>query len=71
MHFDTLAKHSPVNSKTQAAVGFKIAEKNHPSVARRLLFTAGENNGDYVEKECFVATNLLYHILLLCSLYLL
>ena len=42
MHFDTLAKHSPVNSKTQAAVGFKIAEKNHPSVARRLLFTAGK-----------------------------
>jgi hypothetical protein len=27
------------------------------------------NGGDYVEKECFVAKNLLYQIVLLCSLY--
>ena len=27
--------------------------------------------GDYVEKQCFVAKNLLYQIVLLCSLYLL
>ena len=29
------------------------------------------NGGDYVEKLCFVAKNLLYQIVLLCSLYLL
>ena len=29
------------------------------------------NGGDCVEKECFVAKNLLYQIVLLCSLYLL
>jgi len=29
------------------------------------------NGGDYVEKQCFVAKNLLYQIVLLCSLYLL
>jgi len=29
------------------------------------------NGGDYVEKYCFVAENLLYQIVLLCSLYLL
>ena len=29
------------------------------------------NSGDYVEKQCFVAENLLYQILLLSSFYLL
>jgi hypothetical protein len=29
------------------------------------------NGGDYVEKWCFVAKNLLYQIVLLCSFYLL
>ena len=29
------------------------------------------NGDDYIEKKCFVAENLLYQILLLCSLYLL
>jgi hypothetical protein len=29
------------------------------------------NGGDYVEKQCFVAKNLFYQIVLLCSLYLL
>jgi len=29
------------------------------------------NGGDYVEKLCFVAKNLLYQIMLLCPLYLL
>jgi len=29
------------------------------------------NGGDYAEKYCFVAENLLYHIVLLCPLYLL
>jgi hypothetical protein len=29
------------------------------------------NGGDYVEKYCFVAKNLLYQIVLLCPLYLL
>jgi len=29
------------------------------------------NGGDYADKECFAAENLLYQIALLCSLYLL
>jgi len=37
------------------------------STAYRLLFIADENN--YVEKQCFVVGNLLYQIVLLCSLY--
>ena len=34
------------------------------SMARRLLFITGEN----VEKHCFEAENLLYQVVLLCSL---
>ena len=41
------------------------------SPARRLLFIAGEkciaNGGDYVEKKCFVAENLLYQMVLCFS----
>ena len=37
------------------------------SMACRIVLTAGEN-GDYVEKWCFVAGSLLYQIVLLCSL---
>jgi len=44
------------------------------SVTCKFLFIAGEkciaNGDDYVEKQCFVAGNLLYQIVLLCSLYL-
>jgi len=44
------------------------------SMACRLLFIAGENvqlTVVTVEKQCFVAENFLYQIMLLCFLYLL
>jgi len=45
------------------------------SAAYRLLFIAGKkrtaNGGDYVEKQCFAAENVLYQIVLLCPMYVL
>ena len=38
----------------------------------KVSFTAGEctaKGDDCVEKQCFVAENLLYQVMLLCSLY--
>ena len=39
------------------------------SVACRLLFIADIINGDYIVKEYFVADNLLYKVVVLCSLH--
>jgi len=47
--------------------GSPLLEQIVTSMARRLMFNTGEN----VEKHCFEAENLLYQVVLLCSLYLL
>jgi len=52
-----------------------MAMQNFTSAACMLLFITGKNAelmvGDRVEKQCFVAENLLYQIVSLCFLYLL
>jgi len=49
---------------------FWTAVQIFESVACRLMFISGkkctDNGGGCVEKECFVAENLLYQIVLLC-----
>ena len=59
------------------AVCFSSGNSRSPSLVQvltntacRLLFPASENGGDYDEKECFVAENLLHQIELLSPLYL-
>jgi hypothetical protein len=77
MKFGLRGQHFPSNNAVTRAVkqwatstGADFSERGMQALVHRWQNCIA-NGGDYVEKYCFAAKNLLYEIVLLCSLHLL
>ena len=74
---DCVGQHFPSNDTILAAVrqwGTSVGADFYENGMQALVhgrWKSVADDGDCVEKQCFVAENLLYQIVLLCSLYLL